>query len=254
MTISFGTGQTNGIPLLLTAILIGSAQTVHTFPAGAATPNLLNLFCTNTDTVGRTLNLALYDSTAVLVWSASIVIGAKAVLEPVFDAGSVEADLIANGTCVLKAFADTASVLSLSATVDNQSSTTGTVAQNFGSGLVAAVQNSSRYAFPAAQAGVGVATEANANQMIARAGILRNLKAKADTTVGGGATVTVAVRVNGASSALSVTIAAAQTTVIQSDTDSVAVAIGDLVTFLVSCDNAGAPAANFQAACEYVAA
>ncbi len=254
MTITFGSGQTSGAPLALTAITLGTAQTVHTFPAGAATPNLVSLFCTNSSNVGVTLGLALYDSLAALVWSATLVIGAKAALQPVFDNGSIEADLIANGTCVLKAYAETASVLSISATVDNQSTTSGTVAQNFGSGLVAAVQNASRFAFPAPGGGVGTATEANANQMIARAGVVRNLKAKADTTVGGGATVTVAVRVNGASSALSVTIAAAQTTVVQSDTDSVAVAIGDLVTFLVSCDNAGAPAANFQAACEYVAA
>lgn len=252
MTISFGSGQTNGIPLLLTATTLGAAQTIHTFPAGAATPNLLSLYATNASDVGVSLTLTLYDTVPAAVWTQTVVVPARSTLQPVFDNGSVEADLIANGTCVLKAHASTASVLSISATVDNQSTTTGTVCQNFASGLVAAVQNANRFAFPAAQGGVGTATEANANQMIARAGIVRNLKAKADAAVGGGATVTVAVRVNGASSALSVTIANAQGTTVQSDTDSVAVAIGDLVTFLVATDNAGAPAANIHAACEYV--
>ncbi len=234
MTISYGSGQTDGAPLLLTAVTLGTAQTVHTFPAGAATPNLVSIFATNASDVGVSIILALYNSVATLVWTQTVVIGARAALQPVFDSGVTEADLIANGTCVLKAYAGTASVISVSATVDNQANTSGagggaTVSDNFASGLVAAVQNANRFAFPAAQAGVGTATEVNANQMIARAGILRNLRAKADTTVGGGATV------------------------LQSDTDTIAVAIGDLVTFMVSCDNAGAPAANFHVACEYQA-
>ncbi len=164
----------------------------------------------------------------------------------------VDQELVANGASTLKVFTDLTSVVACYARVDNQSSIVATVCQNMGSGLVAAVQAANRFAFPAPGAGVGTATEVNANQMISRAGIVRNLKAKADTTVGGGATVTVAVRINGVSSALSIAIAAAQTTVLQTDTDSVAVAAGDLITCLVACDNAGAPAANFQAAWEYV--
>jgi hypothetical protein len=206
----------------------------------------------NNSDVAVPVTIALYDSLAALISSWTIQVGARAFQMPILDQGDVEADLILNGTIVVKAYAGTASVVSVSARVDNQSTTTGTVDQNLASGLVAAVQNANRFAV-GAQGGTGQATEANANIMIARAGILRNLKAKADAAVGGGATVTVAVRINGVSSALSVAIANAQGTTLQSDTDSVAVAVGDLVTFLVSCDNAGAPAANFQAACEYVA-
>lgn len=254
MTISFGTGQTSGAPLLLTAITLGTAQIVHTFPAGSATPNLLTLYATNASDVGVALTLALYDAIGpTVVWTQTVQVGARASVQPVFDNGSALADLIANGTCVLKAYAATASVISLSATVDNQSTTTGTVCAALYSGLVAAVQNASRFACPAPGGGVGTATELNANVLIPRAGILRNLKAVASAAVGGGATVTVAVRVNGVSSALSIAIANAQGTTLQSDTDSVAVAVGDLVTFLVSCDNAGAPAANIQASCEYIA-
>jgi len=253
MTISFGTGQTNGIPLLLTAVTLGTAQIVHTFPAGAATPNLLSLFATNASDNGVGLTLALYDNTAALVWTQTLQIGARASLAPVFDQGSLEADLIANGTCVLRAYASSASVISLSATVDNQSETTGTVAQGMFSGLVAAVQNANRFALPAPGGGVGTATEVNANVLIPRAGILRNLSAKADATIGAGATVTVAVRINGATSALSIAFTDADTTTLKSDTDSVAVAVGDLVTIMVACDNGAAPAANMQAGFEYIA-
>jgi hypothetical protein len=254
MTISFGSGQTNGAPLLITAITLGTAQTVHTAPAGSATPNLVDLFASNTSSVGVQITVSLYDSVAALIRSFTLTVGALALQQPLFDNGSVEANLILNGTIAVKVHAETASVISISAAVDNQSSTTGTVAQNLASGLVAAVQNANRFALPAPGGGVGTATEVNANIMIGRAGTIRNLKAKADTTVGGGATVTCALRVNGVTSALGVTIAAAQTTVLQVDTDTVAVAAGDLVTFMVSCDNAGAPAANFQIAAEYIAA
>lgn len=251
MTISFGTGQTNGAPLLITAVTQGTGQVVHTAPAGSATPNVVDLFASNSSDVGVTLTIGLFDSLGALINSYSVGVGAKAFNMPVLDQGDIDADLILNGTIVVKAWASTASVVSVSARVDNQSGTTGTVNQNLASGLVAAVQNANRFAV-GAQGGTGQATEANANILIARAGILRNLKAKADVAVGGGATVTVAVRINGVTSALSVSIANAQGTALQSDTDSVAVAVGDLVTFLVACDNAGAPAANFQAAVEYV--
>ena len=254
MTISAGSGQTSGAPLLITATVQASAQTVHTAPVGAATPNIIDLFVSNTSDVGVTLSVGLFDSLGALIRTFTVSVGAKAFQQPVFDADSALNQLILNGTIAVGVWASTASVLSIGARVDNQSETTGTVCQNLASGLVAAVQNANRFALPAAQGGVGTATEANANMMIARAGILRNLKAKADAAIGGGATVTVAVRINGVTSALSLTLANADGTAVKSDNDSVAVAVGDLVTFLVATDNAGAPAANIHAACEYVAA
>ncbi len=259
MTILFGSAQTNGLPLLITAITQGTRQLLHTFPAGSATPDVVQLFAINLGSLGYTLNIAIEDSGGTILRQMTVGVPVGGGMFDILSGDSADdAALIQNGASTVKVWADTASVLAVTASVDNQASSSGagggaTVSQNFGSGLVAAVQNANRFAFPAAQGGVGTATEVNANQMISRAGILRNLRAKSDATVGGGATITVAVRVNGASSALTLTIAAAQTTVLQSNTASISVAIGDLVTFLIACDNAGAPAANIQAACEYQA-
>jgi hypothetical protein len=251
MTINFGSGQTSGAPLLITATTQAGAQTLHTAPVGAATPNIVDLFACNSSDTGVTLFVGLFDSLGSLIRTFSIGVGAKAFNEPVLDSGDVDADLILNGTVSIGVWASVASVLSISARVDNQSSTTGTVDQNIASGLVAAVQNANRFAINA-QGGTGQATEANANIMIDRAGILRNLRAKTDATVGGGATLTVGIRINGVTAG-SVTIAAAQAQALQLNSASFAVAVGDLVTFIVSCDNAGAPAANVHAAIEYIA-
>jgi hypothetical protein len=253
MTITAGSGQTSGAPLLITGIVQASAQTVHTAPAGAATPNIVDLFVSNTSDVAVTLSVGLFDSLGALIRTFTVGVGAKAFQQPVFDAESITGQLILNGTIAVGCWASVASVLSVAARVDNQSTTTGTVVQNIASGLIASVQNASRFAV-GAMGGVGQATRANGEIMIDRAGILRNLRAKVDSAVGGGATLTVSIFINGVASALLVTIANAQGTALQLDTDSVAVAIGDLVTFSVACDNAGAPAANVQAACEYVAA
>jgi hypothetical protein len=255
MSVSFGSAQTNGLPLLLTTgLTLATAQLLHTFVAGSATPERVKVLLQNLDTAPHTVVVVLADTGATLTRSFSVVLPVGGSLFDVFGGfvDGTDQELICNGAATIKVYTDAASVVAAYARVDNQSTSIGTINQNVASGLVAAVQNANRFAFPAPGAGVGTATEVNANQMIARAGIIRNLKAKADTTVGGGATVTVAVRVNGVSSALSVTIAAAQTTVIQSDTDSVALAVGDLITFMVACDNAGAPAANFHAAAEYI--
>ncbi len=253
MTVSFGSGQTNGLPLLITAITQGTRQTLHTFPVGSATPNVVQVLAINEGTIAYTLNVAIEDSGATLLRLMTVQVPVGGGMFDVFSGESADdAALIQNGASTIKVWANVASVVSVTARVDDQSTVAGILSQELFSGLVAAVQNANRFACPAPGAGVGTATEANANVMISRAGTLRNLKAKADTTVGGGATVTVGVRVNGVTSALAVTIAAAQTTALQTDTDSVAVVAGDLVTFIVSCDNAGAPAANFQAAVEFV--
>jgi hypothetical protein len=142
-------------------------------------------------------------------------------------------------------------MVQVTAIVDDQADAAGVTSQVIASGLVAAVQNASRFAV-GAQGGAGNATEANANIVMPRAGTLRNLRANVDAAVGGGATVTVSVRVNGANSALLLTFDNADGTTAKTDTDSVAVTAGDLICFKVSTDNVGAPAANFQAAVELV--
>lgn len=254
MTISFGSAQTNGLPLLVTATTSAGRQLLHTFPAGSATPNLVQIFAQNLDTsLYHTLYLAFEDSGATVLRLFTVNVPVNSGLFDVLGAAAgneVICELIANGASTIKVYADTASVLAVYARVDDQASTAGQV-QGIFSGLVAAVQNANRFAVNA-QGGTGNATEANANVMMPRAGTIKNLAAKSDAAVGGGATVTVAVRINGASTALLLTFANADGTNLKTDTDAVSFAQGDLITFLVSCDNAGAPAANLQAAAEIV--
>jgi hypothetical protein len=119
------------------------------------------------------------------------------------------------------------------------------------SGLVAAVQNASRFAV-GAQGGTGQATEANAQIALPYAGQLRNLRVFPDVAVTAPAVCTAAVRINGVTSALSVTFNNADGTTPKVDSDYVAVAAGDLFDVLIACDNGGAPAANFQASVEYI--
>jgi hypothetical protein len=260
--LSFGNGQTNGLPLLITAITALTAQLLHTAPAGAATPNVIKLLACNLDEGtpatpsagailpdGHLVTVLIQDVGAATTRTIKQMIPVESGLFPILENGK---EIILNGTCTVKVYADEASMVQVTAIVDDQADVAGVASQVVASGLVAAVQAASRFAV-GTQAGTGTATEANANIMMPRAGTLRNLRAKADAAVGGGATVTVAVRVNGVSSALSLTLANADGTAVKSDTtDSVAVAIGDLVTFSVATDNAGAPAANIQASVELV--
>jgi hypothetical protein len=89
--------------------------------------------------------------------------------------------------------------------------------------------------------------------MSPRAGILRNLCAVASAAVGTTASVDVTVRKNGAATALTLNFLNADGTTAKTDTDSVAVAAGDLVCFEVKETANVAPAANFHAGVEYIA-
>lgn len=255
MTISFGSAQTNGLPLLVTAITSGTRQLLHTFPAGSATPDLVQIFAQNLDTdpLGtHTLNVAFEDAGATILRLFTVNVPVNSGLFDVLGAAAGNeqiCQLVANGATTIKVYADEASMLAVYARVDNQAAAAGIV-QQIPSGLIASVQNANRFG-AYVNGGVGDATEANGNIKISRAGTLRNLRAAASAAVGGGATVTVAVRVNGASSSLLLTFVNADGTADKVDTDAVTVAAGDLVTFLVACDNAGAPAANFQAVVEF---
>ncbi len=253
MTISFGSGQTNGLPLLITAITQGTRQLLHTFPVGSATPNVVRLMAWNFTSAPAVLNVAIEDSGATLLRLLTLSIPVGGGLFDILSAdnGTGDVALVQNGASTIKVYSDIASALGVSCSVNDQSSTSGPVSQNVASGLVAAVQNANRFAV-SAQGGTGQATEANANIQMARAGTLRNLRAVMDATIGGGATVTVSVRKNGVTTALSLAFTAANTTVAQTDTDSVTFVAGDLITFLVNTDNAGAPAANVQASVELV--
>lgn len=259
MTVSFGSGQTNGLPLLVTAITSGTAQTLHTAPAGSATPNRISIRAENLDTTSpvgtqHTLFIKVAATGGTPSSVRQIAIPLEAGLYDVLDAGQASAgsQFVLNGADVISVWADAPSVINVFASVDDQSSVAGAVSQTIGSGLIAAVQNTNEFGINA-QNGTGSATEANTNIMMARAGTIRNLSAKASAAVGGGATVTVAVRKNGASSVQTLTLANADGTGLKTTAGAaITVVAGDLITILVGTDNAGAPAANIQAAFEFV--
>jgi hypothetical protein len=116
------------------------------------------------------------------------------------------------------------------------------------SGEITAVQNDNAFRTN------GVASsnvEADHQLHIPVAGTLTNLRGQALAAVGGGATCTLLVRVNGVGTALTIQFVVGDGTTLKQDSDSVAVAAGDLVSILLTTDNAGAPAATFQASVEY---
>jgi hypothetical protein len=249
MSTSFGSGQTSGLPLLLTTGLTqATAETLHTAVGGAATPEKIKIFAINQDTVVHTVGVEIAIGATKRTFTQ--VLGLEAGLQPLLEDGDRE--LVLNGGATVKIWTDTASKVSVVAQVDNQADAAGTSSQALFSGLIASVQNASRFGAGTGVGGVGTATEANAQILIPKAGTLSGLAAAASAAVGGGATVTVSVRINGVNTALLLTFANADGTTLKTDTDSVAVAAGDLVTFGVVCDNAGAPAADFQAACQYI--
>jgi hypothetical protein len=253
--ISFGSAQANGLPILLTAITSAARQLIHTAPAGAATPNRVRLFAQNLDTANpQTVYIAVEDAAGTILRLITQNIGLEPGLADLLDDGHEgSAELVLNGACTIKAYAGTASKVAIYAVVDDQSDVAGTSSQTIASGLVAAVRNANRFAV-GAQGGVGQATEANAEIIVAKAGILRNLIAFPDAAVTLLANVTVVVRKNGVGTALALAFNNASGVTPQVDTDSVAVAAGDKIDFLITCDDGADPVANFQAAMEYVAA
>ena len=238
---TFGSGQTSGLPLLLTT----TAQVLHTAVAGGGTPERITVLALASDAKVR-VNIGVYNGATLVAQQSRLI---SNVVDSGFEQPSFP-ELVLNGGMVVKAWVDGGTAY-VTAVVDNQGDVAGVASQIIVSGLVAAVQNASRFAVNA-QGGTGNATEANAQVLIPRAGILRNLRAVASATIGGGATVTVSIRKNGAATALSIALAAADTTVMATDTDSITVAAGDLITFSIATTNDGAPAANIQASVELI--
>jgi len=250
MTTLYGSGQTNGVPLLLTAITQGTAQTLHTAPVGIIVAHRIKLFALNEDTVVHTVYVQIANKTATNKRILTYILGLGSGLQSLTQ--DEDHEFVLNGEATIKVWTDTANKVSVSANVDNQSDVSGTTCQSISSGLVAAVQANSRYAVNA-QAGVGQATEANADIIIAADGVLTNLIAFPDAAVGGGCVVDIYVRKNGASTALHLLYSNGTGTVLSLNSDSVQVLAGDKICFAIVCDNAGAPAANFHAAVQYIA-
>jgi hypothetical protein len=245
--ITFGSGQTNGLPLLVTATTEAGRQTLHTASAGSATPHRVAVSAALVPGSADTkLSVVVANSAGTTLRTVDVQVKSTNLKRVIDD------DIELNGSCVVGVYAAAASVVAVVAEVDDQSDVAGTAVQALCSGYVAAVQNAARYAM-GAQGGTGQATEVNANYLIPRAGTLRNLRAVASAAVGTTASVDVTVRKNGAATALTLNFLNADGTTAKTDTDSVAVAAGDLVCFEVKETADVAPAANFQASAEYIA-
>lgn len=241
-----GSGQTNGLPLVLTALAAASAQLLHTAPAGSGTPHAIDISAINNDPTGGahsvTLLIKKSDGTLISTIAASI---------PASPAKTtVVTGLILNGSATISAFTDSPSAVALTASISDQANVAGSVSTPLCSGLVAAVINASRYAM-GAQGGTGQATIANAQWKAPRAGVIRNFRSSADAAVGTTAVVTAGIYVNGVLSSLSNTHANADGTADKVNTGAIAVAAGDLITFGFATTNV-APAANMHGAAEFV--
>lgn len=243
MTIIKGSGQgSGGKGLLITATTSGTAQTLHTAVAGTATTQLIKtLFVNNSDLgVLVTVNFVPTDASATVTISETI--PAQSSWDPLSANG-----IPVNDTMVVSVFASTASVVTAWATVDDQ--TTTLAAQQFTTGEITLVQNANAFRMNGVASST---TEADHQIVIPVAGTITNLRARALANIGGGATATVVARVNGADTGLSFTLDVGDTTTLKTDSDSVAVSAGDLLTINAATDNAGAPATTVYGSIEFV--
>lgn len=245
--ITFGSGQTNGLPLLITATTEAGRQTLHTAPAGSAVPHRVKVSAAVIPgQIATNLRIVIENTGGTVLRTIRAYVKGNAFLP------CMDEDLELNGACKVTAYAETASICMVTAEVDDQANVAGTAVQAISSGLVAAVQNAARYAV-GAQGGTGNATEANAQIQIPRAGVLRNLRAVASAALGTTSAVSVTVRLNGAATLLTLDFLNADGTTAKTDTDVVQVAAGDLVCFEIKETANVAPAAGFQASAEYIA-
>lgn len=245
MTITKGSGQgSGGKGLLITAITQGTAQTLHTAVAGTASTQVVRVFFVNNGTTAVTATLLLTPSDASAVTEIQETIPAQS---GAFIPIPSEMGLPLNDTMVVGVYASEASAVTAYAYVDDQASLG--AKQHLLTGEVTLVQNTDAFRMNGVASS---ATEADHQVLIPVDGTLTNLRARALSGIGGGATVTVTVRVNGADTGLTFTYAAAQGTTLVADNDSVDVSAGDLVTINFATDNAGAPADTMQGGVEFV--
>ncbi len=245
MTITAGSGQgSGGKGLTITAITAGAAQTLHTAVAGTASTQVVNFLFVNNSAAGVTINIQFVPDDASPTITITESIPAQSSWDVVMPKG-----IPVNDTMVVSVFASEASAITAWATIDDQSGVSANIIR-LDTGHIDLVQNANAFRMNGL---VSSTTETNHQIMIPVAGTLTNLRARALANLGGGAEATITVRVNVADSALSVTIAVAETTVIQTDSDSVAVSAGDLVTINAATDNAGAPATDVFCSVDFIA-
>lgn len=164
MTITAGSGQTSGQPLVVTAITQAAAQTLHTAVAGTGPAQRIKITAQNLDPIhNHTLYIALCATATptvpVIQWAIALPIneGALSCVDPNFVATIPELTL--NGATVIQVWADTASMVAASAIVNDQN------------GIAAITQGSAQTAglplIPTTQiAAVGVLPLANTGLLI----------------------------------------------------------------------------------------
>jgi hypothetical protein len=125
MTITAGSGQTSGEPLVLTAIAQASYQILHTAVAGAGPAQRIKITANNLDPIhSHTLFIGLFPTgtptVPAVVWSIALPINEGALLctDPNFQATIPELTL--NGGTIIGVWADTASMVAASAIVNDQ--------------------------------------------------------------------------------------------------------------------------------------
>ena len=259
--VTAGSGQTGGLPLIPTTQIAAvgvlpvanTGLLLHTNPTGAATPNVLSIFAVNTDTVGRHATLAIFatgGTVPIVAWQVNVPINSG--LYNLTDVLGMT-QLVLNGGSFIQAWTTVSGVLAFFVSANTQAEGSGgggTAAQVLASGLVAAVQNSSRFAVNA-QGGTGQATEANAQIMMSGSGTIAKLSAVASAAPGTTSSLTCAIRKNGVTTAQSVVLTnASGTTVVTTTGAPVAFVLGDLIDFIVQETANAAPAANIQVTAE----
>ena len=246
--LTFGSAQTNGAPIVVTATSQATAQLVHTAPSGSTTPSVLQLFGINTSNVAQTVTIVVTIGGTAYTFPISIPVNNLNTFYPLLTSDT--SDLILNGAATVAVFASTSSNVSVFAQVNDQATANSSSAV-ISSGPVLAVQNASRFAV-GAQGGTGQATEANAQITVSLSCVLKNFGARAFPALTGTTAVTVTVRVNGVATALTANFLLADGTTAKTNTaSSISVNAGDLITFLVQETANQAGVSTFQAAVEY---
>jgi hypothetical protein len=133
MTITAGSGQTSGQPLVVTAIAQASYQTLHTAVAGTGPAQRIKITAQNLDQVhSHTLFIGLFatgtPTVPAVVWQIALPVneGALDCVDPNFVATLPELDL--NGAAIIGVWADTASMVAASAIVNDQNGVAGVTA------------------------------------------------------------------------------------------------------------------------------
>lgn len=245
MTFTKGSGQgSGGKGLLITATTVGTAQTLHTAVTGTATADLFRVLLVNNSAAGVEVTLVFDpDDGSDNVTVTETIPAQSGAFTPIPD----DLTFVLNDSLVVKVYADTASVVTAWCVINDQASAGSE--QLMQTGEITLVQNTDAFRMNGVASS---ATEADHQILIPEAGTLFNLRARATAAIGGGATATVTVRVNAADTALSFTLDNADGTDLVSDTDSISVSAGDLVTINAATDNEGAPASTVLGTVSYL--